>query len=127
MLGIEHSKNLHPLAFAEQNRRDDSLWAEVTPSGRELERQVLAVFGHEPPNMPDWKVYVPEFFEYLFVRRSNNKLLTVVKLHEALTVLMECPWPADAGPLRKGKPRNRSKKRINYWTYQQGLLFPDSN
>jgi hypothetical protein len=104
LLAIEHSKNVHPCALAELHRRDDSLWAEVTPSGRELERQVVACYGHEPPHMPKWRKYLPEFFEYMFLRRSNNTLLTVMKLHDALTVLLECPWPSSAGPRRKGRP-----------------------
>lgn len=104
---IEHVRNMSPCALAELHRRDDDLWAEVTPSGRELERQVLAVYGHEPPNMPEWRVYVPQYFEYLFIRRSNGKLLTTLKIHDALTALLECPWPAKAGPRRGGKPPRR--------------------
>jgi len=110
IVSVQHTKNVHPSAFVEQHRRDDSCWAEVTPSGRELERQVLAEYGHEPPNMPNWRVYVPEFFEYMFIRRSNHKMLTALKIHDALTVLLECPWPAKAGPRRGGKPPIRAKR-----------------
>jgi len=104
---IEHTKNVNPSALAELHRRDDGFWAEVTPSGRELERQVLAVYGHEPPNMPDWRAYVPGYFEYMFLRRSNARLLTTLKIHDALTVLLECPWPTRAGPRRGGNPPRR--------------------
>lgn len=103
VITIEHAKNIHPVALAEIHRRDDALWAEVTPSGRELERQVMAVKGMVPPHMPKWRVYVPEYFEYMFLRRSNRMIMCAMKLHEALTVLLECPWPARAGPRRKGK------------------------
>ncbi len=44
-IGVEHARNVQPSAFAETYRRDDAAWAEVTPSGRELERQVVALFG----------------------------------------------------------------------------------
>src|SRR5665213_1400458 len=101
---IEHAKNVHPLALIEQHRRDDRGWAEVTPSCRELERQVIALSGQPPPNMPKWRVYVPDFFEYMFIRRSNNSLLTAMNLHNALTVLVECPWPTRAVPCRRGGP-----------------------
>jgi hypothetical protein len=104
LVAVDHFKNLRPSALAELHRRDDALWAEVTPSGRELERQVFAWDGQEPPHMPKWRIYVPEFFEYMFLRRSNNMLLTALKLHDALTVLLECPWPSRAGPRRKGRP-----------------------
>ncbi|MBL9085435.1 MAG: hypothetical protein JNK76_26760 [Planctomycetales bacterium] len=104
VIAIEHAENTHPLALVESHRRDDSGWAEVTPSGRELERQVLAVYGQAPRNMPKWRTYVPDYFEYMFIRRSNNMLLTAMKLHNALTVIAECPWPNRAGPRRKGKP-----------------------
>lgn len=104
IIAIEHSENIPPLALVEQHRRDDGGWAEVTPSGRELERQVLAVYGEVPRNMPRWRIYVPDYFEYMFIRRSNYMLLTAMKLHNALTVLAECPWPNRAGPRRKGKP-----------------------
>jgi hypothetical protein len=104
IVAIEHAENVHPLAMIEQHRRDDGLWAEVTPSCRELERQVLALDGQPPPNMPKWRVYIPDFFEYLFIRRSNNMLLTAMNLHNALTVLVECPWPTRAGPRRRGRP-----------------------
>jgi len=109
LVAVEHSKNFHPAALAEINRRDGALWAEVTPSGRELERQVLAWYGREPPHMPKWRNYVPGFFEYMFLRRSNNMLLTAMKLHDALTVLFECPWPSRAGPRRKGRPPRGSQ------------------
>ena len=104
VIAIEHAKNIHPVALAELHRRDDALWAEVTHSGREIERQVIAVEGMVPPHMPEWRVYVPEFFEYMFLRRSNRMLMCAMKLHETLTVLLECPWPARGGPRRKGKP-----------------------
>lgn len=87
VVAIEHAKNIKPAALTELHRRDDGLWAEVTPSGRELERQVLAVYGQDPPDMPDWRVYVPEYFEYMFIRRTNARLLTSLKLHDALTVI----------------------------------------
>lgn len=104
MIAVQHAQNLHPLALIELHRRDDAGWAEVTPSGRELERQVQAACGQVPKNMPKWRVYVPDFFEYMFIRRSNNALLTAMKLHNALTVLVECPWPSRAGPRRRGRP-----------------------
>jgi hypothetical protein len=104
LVAMDHARNVRPPALAEIHRREDGGWAEVTPSGRELERQVLALDGHEPPHMPKWRGYVPEFFEYLFLRRSNDMLLTAIKLHDALTVLLECPWPSRAGPRRKGRP-----------------------
>jgi hypothetical protein len=104
VIAIEHTANVHPLALVELHRRDHSGWAELTPSGRELERQVLAACGQVPRNMPKWRVYVPEYFEYMFIRRSNNTLLTAMKLHNTLTVIAEGPWPNKAGPRRKGKP-----------------------
>lgn len=104
VLAIEHAMNVNPAALTELCRRDDGGWAEVTPSGRELERQVLAVYGHEPPNMPDWRTYVPGYFEYMFIRRANSNLLVSLKIHEAITVVLECPWPSRAGPRRGGKP-----------------------
>lgn len=107
MLAIDHVANIDALALIEQYRRDDGGYAEVTASGRELERQALAMYGLRPSNMPKWRVYVPGFFEYMFIRRSNSKLLTGVNLHDALTVIVECPWPSRAGPRRKGKPPKR--------------------
>ena len=109
IVAVEHTRNTNPSALTELHRRDDGFWAEVTPSGRELERQVLAVYGHEPPNMPDWRVYVPEYFEYMFIRRTNGKLLTSLKVHDALTVLLECPWPSKAGPRRGGRPSRQRR------------------
>ena len=106
ILAVEHAEDVNPLALVEQHRRDDGGWAEVTASCRELERQVLAAYGETPPNMPKWRVYVPDFFEYMFIRRSNNTLLTAMKLHNALTVLVESPWPTRAGPRRRGRPPN---------------------
>lgn len=107
VIAIEHTHNVRPSALAELHRRDDGFWAEVTPSGRELERQVLAAEGYEPRYMPPWRIYVPAYFEYMFVRRSNNRLLTAMKLHDAVTVLVEAPWPARAGPRRGGRPPRR--------------------
>ncbi len=109
VIAIEHAKTIDPLALVEQHRRDDRGWAEVTPSGRQLDRQVRAIYGQRPPNMPKWRVYVPQFFEYVFIRRSNNRLLTGMKLHDALTALVECPWPSRAGPRRKGRPPKRPR------------------
>jgi hypothetical protein len=57
IIAMEHAKNVHPSALVEQHRRDHEGWAEVTPSCRELERQVLALYGEVPPHMPDWRVY----------------------------------------------------------------------
>jgi len=110
VIAIEHAKNVRPSALTEFHRRDDAGWAEVTPSGRELERQASACINREPPHMPQWRVYVPEFFEYMFIRRSNDKLLTVMKLHDALSVLLQCPWPSKAGPRRRGKPPSRNQR-----------------
>ena len=104
IVAVEHAVNVNPLALVEQHRRDDGGWAEVTPSCRELERQVLGVFGEPPPNMPEWRAYVPDFFEYMFIRRSSYTLLAAMKLHNALTVLVESPWPTRAGPRRGGRP-----------------------
>lgn len=110
VLGIEHAKNIHPSAAAELWRLDHPGWAEVSPSGRQLERQVIAALaGGQPPHMPDWHHYVPEYFEYLFLRRPNRKMLTALKLHDALTAVLECPWPSRAGPRRKGSPPKRRK------------------
>ncbi len=105
MIALEHTKNVHPTILMELHRRNDSSWAEVTPSGRELERQVLAACGYVSPHSPKWRVYIPEVFEYAFLRRSNKRLLCGMNLHEALAVLLECPWPSESGPLRKSKPR----------------------
>jgi hypothetical protein len=110
LVALEHVKNVHPMVLAELHRRDDSFWAEVTPSGRELERQVLATCGYLSPYMPKWRVYIPEVFEYMFLRRSNKKLLCGMKFHDAITVLLECPWPSEAGPRRTGKPRRRARR-----------------
>ena len=104
ILALEHAKNVLPATLVEIYRHDGGGWAEVTPSGRELERQVRALCGQEPRHRPGWRVYLREYFEYMFIRRSNNRLLTAMKLHDALTVLVECPWPARAGPRRKGCP-----------------------
>ena len=108
---IEHASNVHPSAFAEIHR--GAVWAEVTPSGRGLERQAkrktVALSGNEPPHTPKWREYVPGFFEYMFLQRTSGTLLTAMKLHDALTVLLECPWPSGAGPRRKGRPP-RGKK-----------------
>jgi hypothetical protein len=104
LLAIGHAKNIVPDALVEQFRRVDSGWAEVTPSGRELERQVMAVAGLRPRHGTPWRTYILGFFEYKFIRRSNDTLLCAMKLHDALTALFECPWPSRAGPRRKGKP-----------------------
>jgi hypothetical protein len=105
VIALEHAKNFDPAAFVELYRRDDGSWPEVTPSVRELERQVFAFEGMAPPHTTEWQIYIPEFFEYKFVRRSNRKLMCAMKLHDTLTVLLECPWPSRDGPRRKGKPR----------------------
>lgn len=106
-IAIEHSKNVDPSALVELHRRDGKGFAEVTPTGRELERQVMAMYGMEPRHMPRWGVHVKEFFEHMFIKRSNSKLLCAMKFHDALAILIECPWPSEAGPRRKGKPRRR--------------------
>lgn len=113
VVGIEHSRNTIPDAFLEANRHVGVGWAEVTPSGRELERQVLAAFGLPPKVATTWTEYVPEFFAYIFIKRSDQTLLCGVRLHDALTALVRCPWPAAAGPLRTGKPgmARSSRKR----------------
>jgi hypothetical protein len=108
IIGIEHSANVQADAFVECHRRVDRGWAEVTPSGRELERQVMAVSGLAPRHMPAWKVYVPGSFEYMFIRRTNAKLLCAIKLHDTLTVVTECPWPSMKGPKRGGRPRSQA-------------------
>jgi hypothetical protein len=112
---IEHSHNIEPSAFVEINRHEGSEYAEVTPSGRQLERQVAALFGSgPPPHMPNWKIYIPEFFEYMFIRRTVGTLLIALKLHDALTVLLECPWPSKAGPRRGAHPpRKREAAKAN--------------
>jgi hypothetical protein len=111
LIAIEHAKNVHPSALAEIHRREGAGWAEVTPSGRELERQVAALLGNEaPPHMPKWREYISGFFEFMFLRRSKGTMLTAMKIHDALTVLVESPWPARAGPRRKGRPPRRKKK-----------------
>jgi hypothetical protein len=103
-VAVEHAHNVHPLALVEQYRRDDMLWEDVTPSGRELERQITAFSGSIPPHMPKWRVYLPGYFEYMFIRRSNKRLLAAMTVHDALPVLVECPWPTRAGPRRGGHP-----------------------
>jgi hypothetical protein len=104
LVDVNHAKNIHPSALAELNRRDDGLWAEVTPSGRELERHAFAFHGEEPPHMPKWRTYVRGYFRYMFVRRSNHKILVAMNLHEALIMLVEAPWPSRRGPHRDGQP-----------------------
>lgn len=107
LIGLEHAHNVQPNAYVELHRREDTGWAEVTPSGRELERQVMAVCGITPRFMPAWKLYVQGFFEYMFIRRANAKLLCALKLHDALIGVIECPWPSMQGPRRVGKPHKR--------------------
>ncbi len=101
VVGLEHTKNYDPTAFAEIHRRDDGLCPEITSSGRELERQVQAMFGIPSKNTAKWKIFIPDYFEYLFMERSNGKLLTGLNFHNAITILLECPWPSMAGPNRK--------------------------
>lgn len=115
LLAIEHTHNIEPSTFVEINRYEGAEYAEVTPSGRQLERQVVALFGSSPPpHMPKWRPYVPEFFEYMFIRRSSGTLLTAMKLHEALTVLLECPWPSKAGPRRRVRRlRNKGLAKLH--------------
>lgn len=108
IIGLEHTHNVQPDAFVELHRRVEPGWAEVTPSCRELERQVMALCGIRPRNMPRWKIHVAGFFEYMLIRRTNAKLLCAIKIHDAITVVVESRWPFRAGPLRKGKPRPRS-------------------
>lgn len=111
LVGIEHSRNIDASAFVEINRHEGHEYAEVTASGRQLERQVVALFGDRcPPYMPDWKVYIPEFFEYMFIRRTAKTLLTALKLHDTLTVLLECPWPSKAGPQRGACPPRKNMR-----------------
>lgn len=110
-VGVSHSSSIEPTAFIEQHRRNDALYEEVTPSCRQLERQVLAMMGHAPRNMPKWKDYVPGSFAYMFLRRSNQRILVAMNVHQCLTVLVEGPWPKSAGPRRGGKPPLKRKKR----------------
>lgn len=110
VIALDHAKNIHPSALVEAHRRNDSLFAEVTPSGRELERQVMALCGLEPRHMPRWKVHIQQFFEHMFIKRSNDRMLCAMKFHDTLTILVECPWPSDAGPRRVGKPRRLRTK-----------------
>jgi hypothetical protein len=105
VIAVEHTKNILASALVESYRLDHDGFAEVTPSGRELERQVMALYGLEPKHMSKWRVLVPEYFEFMFIKRSNQKLMCAMKVHDALTVLLECPWPSRSGPRRKGKPR----------------------
>lgn len=107
VIAVEHAKNVLPSVLVELHRRDGKGYAEVTSTGRELERQVMALCGFEPRHMPPWNVHIKEFFEYIFIKRSNNRLLCAMKFHDALTVLLESPWPSEAGPRRVGKPRKR--------------------
>lgn len=106
---MDHAKNVPANALVESHRRTDHGFAEVTPSCRELERQVKAFMGLEPPHMPKWRVFIPEYFEYMFIMRSNRKLMCAMKIHDALTVLLECPWPSEAGPRRVGTKKVRRK------------------
>jgi len=70
--------------------------------------------------MPKWRIYVPDYFEYMFIRRSNNTLLTAMKLHNALTVIAECPWPNTAGPRRWGNhPRVGGRSALIYGVYRE--------
>lgn len=111
LLGLEHTRNILPDALVEQFRRADGGWPEVTPSGRELERYVMALEGLSPRHITRWKRYLPEFFEFKFIKRSDHSLLCAMNFHDALTALFECPWPSDAGPRRRGKPSRRGKPK----------------
>ena len=113
LVGLEHAKNILPDAFVEQFRRSDNAWAEVTPSGRELERQVMALAGLRPPHTSPWKTYIAGFFEYKLIRRSNQTLLCAMLLHDSVTALFESPWPSQAGPRRRGKPSHMRGKPTN--------------
>jgi hypothetical protein len=33
--------------------------------------------------MPEWRIYIPKFFEYMFLRRSNSRLMCAMNLHDA--------------------------------------------
>jgi hypothetical protein len=114
IIGLEHTHNLQPDAFVELHRRIEPGWAEVTPSCRELERQVMALYGIRARNMPPWKIHVPGFFEYMLIRRTNAKLLCAMKIHDALTVLLEARWPSQKGPLRKQKLRRHNTGSMVY-------------
>jgi hypothetical protein len=111
LIAIDHTRNIDPSALAELYRREDDVWAEATPSGRELERQVFAALGQKPRNMPKWRTYVRKFFKYMFIRRSNDTLLTAMVIHDALTVLLACPWRSRAGPRRNGRPPRQGGSR----------------
>jgi len=110
VIAIEHTSNVHPLVLIENYRSANGCWAEITPSGHALERHAQAACGEVPTNMPKWRVYVPDYFEYMFIRRSDNMLLTAINLHNALTIIAESPWPSSAGPRRRGS-RLRASRR----------------
>jgi hypothetical protein len=105
VIAVEHAKNILASALVESYRLDDDGFAEVTPSGRGLERQVMAIYGLEPKHMTKWRVLAPEYFEFMFIKRSNQKLMCAMKVHDVLNVLLECPWPSGSGPRRRGRSR----------------------
>ncbi len=110
VIAVDQLRDNHPLASIELARHDHSLWAEVTATGRVLERHVVAWNGQRPPNMPEFRAYFPGFFEYLFIRRTNDRLLAAMKIHETLVVSIECPWPNRSGPRRGGRQRGALQK-----------------
>lgn len=104
LAGLEHARNILPEAFLEMHRQEGHGFAEVTPSGRELERQIQALLGLRPRHSAIWKIYVPGYFEYAFIRCSDQTMLCGMKVHDALTGVVRCPWPSRAGPRRRGAP-----------------------
>lgn len=105
MLGVEHTHSIPASAFVELHRAVSSGYPEVTPSVRQLERQVLAMYGQETPTMPKWSIYLKGYFEYILMRREDSRMLVGLLLHDALTIALDVPWPGTAGPRRNGKPR----------------------
>lgn len=124
VLGIDHAKRIDPNAFIE-NFRIPSGWAEVTPSGKQLERQVQAAFGISPKGATPWREFLPEFFEYKFISGLNSKLLIGLKFHDAILVVLESPRPSSAGPNRtspiSSSARLRSNLDYSMWNGQSDL------
>ena len=113
LVAVEHAQNVPPSALAESYRRDDAGWAEVRPSGRELERQVVALSGHEPPNMPKWRVYRSVVLRVYVSSPLESHALDGDETSRRADGAAGVPMASRAGPRRKGRPRKRRQGQVS--------------
>lgn len=84
-------------------------WPEVRPNPRRLvkaARHWPEGSEHQLMTPVKWLEIQPGAFRVAFTRGAQNKAICLLEIRNTVLAAVECPWPSNRGPIRRGRKKD---------------------